>query len=698
VAHAHTAHSFLGAKSSRLVPMNARLHLATWLLAICALGVAGCGSRTATPRNERDSADLAALARRVDAAAAQTERLQGVRAVKRLQHAYGHYSEVGLWHDFADLFSDTAVGHYTQGDLGKEEIRKLFVEQVGQGILGLADGRIYPHIALSPVITLAADGKSAKARWRIVAMLGGYGGSASFARGVYENAYARENGVWKVQEIRFFNEVAGRYGESLRPTVGKPLDGPAAPFHYEPGEVGTLAARGTDLTARSQSAATFDALAARVAALEPEVAQLTAENAALNLQNAYGYYVDRKLWDDVADLFADDGTMEIGQSGVYVGRTSIRRGLEQFGPAGLRTGEVNDYILMQPFITIANDGASAKARGVYLGMTGVNGVGAQWREGIYENELVRVGSVWKFAKVHVYPRLVTDYDKGWAVDAQPVNQPSKEFPPDRPPSSAYASYPKFVIPPFHFRHPVTGRPPQYPAAHAGGDPSVAEEPLRPAAAAQTPAELSARLYALEQALEAAAAAANAENLLNAFGYYADEHQWDAAAELFAANAWAEIPGVGAYVGRARLHAALQAAFGDRRDGAFELHQIAQPVIHSSPGGAARIRARLAQISALEDGDDSYAAGVYEGAIVEENGAWRIGALVYDPTWAASHSRGWARVADGEPARLVAPATSDLPPPDRPLLGPAAPPFPAIADVPFHYSNPVSGRPPARGSF
>jgi hypothetical protein len=420
---------------------------------------------------------------------------------------------------------------------------------------------------------------------------------------------------------------------------------------------------------------------------------LTAENAVLNVQNEYGYYVDRKLWDDVADLFGNDGTMEIGQSGVYVGRKSIRRGLEQFGPANLRDGEINDYVLMQPFVTVAADGASAKARGVYLGMTGMAGVGAQWREGIYENEFVLDGGVWKIAKLHVYPRLVTDYDKGWAVDAQPVNQPSEQFPPDRPPSSAYESYPKFVIPPLHFRHPVTGRPPQYPASHAGGDPSVAEEPLLPPRIAKTPADLAARLGGLEHALEAVATAANAENLLNAFGYYADEHEWDAAAELFAADAWAEVPGVGAYVGRARLRDALQAAFGSRRAGLFELHQITQPVIHSA-GDAARIRVRLAQISAIEDGDDSYAAGIYEAAVVEQNGAWKISALTYDPTWAAAV----ARVVPGEPAKLVAPATRDLPPPDRPLLGPSAPPFPSIADVPFDYPNPVSGRPPPRRSF
>src|SRR5690606_21338435 len=101
-------------------------------------------------------------------------------------------------------------------------------------------------------------------------------------------------------------------------------------------------------------------------------------------------------------------------------------------------------------------------------------------------------------------------------------------------------------------------------------------PLAAAPAATTIAELGARLAAIESALAEAATAAAAENLLNAFGYYADEHLWSAAAELFAADAWAEVPGIGVYVGRESLRAALQAAYGGRRAGAFELHETAQP--------------------------------------------------------------------------------------------------------------------------
>jgi hypothetical protein len=185
--------------------------------------------------------------------------------------------------------------------------------------------------------------------------------------------------------------------------------------------------------------------------------------------------------------------------------------------------------------------------------------------------------------------------------------------------------------------------------------------------------------------------------LNAFGYYADEHAWDAATQLFAADVWAEVPGAGIYVGRDRLHDALQARYGGRQAGVFELHQIAQPVIHAD-GTTTRIRARLAKIVAVTDGDDAYAAGVYEAAVVEGSDGWRIGALDFEPTWAASHSRGWARVAPGESAQLLPPPAGGFTPPDRPLLGTPVPPFPEIADVPFHYANPVSGRPPARASF
>ena len=76
---------------------------------------------------------------------------------------------------------------------------------------------------------------------------------------------------------------------------------------------------------------------ATLADLQKRVDRLNDEDRIRNLQSAYGYYEDRKMWDDVVDLFAQDGVVEIGGQGVWRGKAGVRRWLESMGPAGLRT-------------------------------------------------------------------------------------------------------------------------------------------------------------------------------------------------------------------------------------------------------------------------------------------------------------------------------------------------------------------------
>src|SRR5215471_56522 len=151
-----------------------RIHRAltvTMLAAACVVGAAGLKARTPTGPTVDD---LSTVQQRLDRLEALTDRVEAISAIKRLQYAYGHYAELGLWHDFADLFADTGIGHYTTGALDREQIRSLFLKEVGGGRVGLADGRIYPHISMQPVVTVAPDGQSANGRWHIMAMLGGY--------------------------------------------------------------------------------------------------------------------------------------------------------------------------------------------------------------------------------------------------------------------------------------------------------------------------------------------------------------------------------------------------------------------------------------------------------------------------------------------------------------------------------------------
>ena len=203
---------------------------------------------------------------------------------------------------------------------------------------------------------------------------------------------------------------------------------------------------------------------AEIASLTQRVERLEGTRAVKKLQRAFGYYVDRGLWGDAADLFTDDGTIELGVDGVYVGKERIREYLRRLhgGQEGLIYGQLNEWVTLQPAITVAADGTSATARWRNLGMTGQYKRHAEWTDGIYENTYVREGGVWKIKTLRLYVNFVAPYERGWARlaagEGVVQSEASKAFPPDRPSSGALPSFPEPQVPPFQAPNPVTGRP------------------------------------------------------------------------------------------------------------------------------------------------------------------------------------------------------------------------------------------------
>lgn len=196
--------------------------------------------------------------------------------------------------------------------------------------------------------------------------------------------------------------------------------------------------------------------AERVAAYRTRVERLEAQVAVENLTATFGYYFDKGMWSEAAALFARAGTFEYGQMGIYVGPQRIARAMLLFGPEGLAPGILNNHMMLQPVVLVAEDGRTATGRWqgmVMLGQPGLNGV---WGVGIYENTYVLEGGSWKIASLHFYPTGFTDYDKGWMQSQLPMVGPSALFPPDRPPSEVYRALPGVYVPPFSYPHPVTG--------------------------------------------------------------------------------------------------------------------------------------------------------------------------------------------------------------------------------------------------
>jgi len=230
----------------------------------------------------------------------------------------------------------------------------------------------------------------------------------------------------------------------------------------------TLALAATALLAAPVPAFAQDAkMAAELDALTLRVQKLEGGRAIKKLQRAFGYYVDRGLWGEAADLFTNDGTIEIGIDGVYAGKDRIREYLKRLhgGQEGLIYGQLNEWVTLQPAISIADDGRSATARWRDLGMLGQYKKHAEWRDGIYENSYVKgEDGIWRISSLHLYVNFVAPYEKGWARlkpgEGLVQSQTSKDFPPDRPTTVKQAPFPATQIPPFQALHPVTGKPPK----------------------------------------------------------------------------------------------------------------------------------------------------------------------------------------------------------------------------------------------
>jgi hypothetical protein len=211
----------------------------------------------------------------------------------------------------------------------------------------------------------------------------------------------------------------------------------------------------------SQAASSVDA---RIDALTARVEKLEGARAVKKLQRALGYYIDRGLWGEAADLFADDGTVEIGIDGVYQGKARIREYLKRLhgNQEGLIYGQLNEWLTLQPAVFVARDGRSATARWRDQGMLGQYKKHAEWRDGVYENTYVKEQGVWKIKSLHLYVNFLVAYEKGWARlksgEGLVQSAAAKSFPADRGPSVNYLPFPDTQVPAFLAPNPVTGKP------------------------------------------------------------------------------------------------------------------------------------------------------------------------------------------------------------------------------------------------
>jgi hypothetical protein len=197
------------------------------------------------------------------------------------------------------------------------------------------------------------------------------------------------------------------------------------------------------------------ALRTEVAALQKQAQQSADQLALLNLQSVYGYYVDKSQWDDAADLFAKDATLEIAGRGLFAGQDRIRTYLKELGE--MQYGRLFNHMQLQPVIHVADDGQSAKARWRSFMQVGHLGQEARWGDAVYENAYTKEDGVWKISKLHSFITFYVEYDRGWNKGAVELPKHLDTLEPDSESTVKYGAFPEVFLPPYHYQNPVSGK-------------------------------------------------------------------------------------------------------------------------------------------------------------------------------------------------------------------------------------------------
>ena len=311
-------------------------------LALCAAGFA-FSAPAAHPVD--DAAKVARLSLEV-------QRAEDIRAVKRLQITYAQYVQFGLWGQAASLFAGNAEAIFGADRLkGRAAIGKFFLTRWGNGREGLPAGGLHTLLEDMPVLNLSPDGRDRQGPMaRILA------DRTTWRQRALGTGHQRE----RLREGRGSLEdfphrlLSGDARAHTRRVGSLPvLHVDLVPFHYTSDEAGRPI---PPIPAGMRIPEIKGAPAAALAALNQRIQAMNDEDKVANLQNAYGYYTDRKMWDDASDLFTDDGVLEIADVGIYAGARSIRRSYERFGPQGLQYGQLNNRLIFNLLVSVSRAG------------------------------------------------------------------------------------------------------------------------------------------------------------------------------------------------------------------------------------------------------------------------------------------------------------------------------------------------------
>jgi hypothetical protein len=157
-------------------------------------------------------------ARRLEQMERRLARLEDVHAVRTLHFKYGYYIDMCLYDEACELFAEDAEVRFLNGIYkGKAGARRLYCDWFRnlftRGHNGPVHGFLLDHLQLQDIVDIAADGRSAKGRFRALLMAGQHESKTErvgnnfpaqcWEGGIYENLYVKDRGVWKIKLLNY---------------------------------------------------------------------------------------------------------------------------------------------------------------------------------------------------------------------------------------------------------------------------------------------------------------------------------------------------------------------------------------------------------------------------------------------------------------------------------------------------------------
>jgi carotenoid cleavage dioxygenase len=174
--------------------------------------------------------EIAALKAQVAELSHRAGVLEDIQAIRTLHFKYGYYMDKWLMKEIVDLFADDCVLYFLNGVFkGKEGARRMYGADMG--VTGPTNGILTDHLQVQDIVDVAPDRMTAKGRFRCFLMGGVHESkqgstpipSQFWEGGVYENTYAKENGVWKIKVFNYNLVWQAEYDKGWAHAAGKLL-------------------------------------------------------------------------------------------------------------------------------------------------------------------------------------------------------------------------------------------------------------------------------------------------------------------------------------------------------------------------------------------------------------------------------------------------------------------------------------------